>query len=167
MKKILLFVGLLITTFTANAQIATFQAIYIYNFANNTGWPTADKDKDFVITVIGDTELAHALTKLSETKKVANRNVIIHEVPSFKEVKDSQIVYLGRSKATQIQNLRESQRDKQTLIISGKNGHCLYGACISFVSNDGKLNFEISPNNIARHNLTVAKKIITLGTEIQ
>lgn len=167
MKKIIFLAAFIITSLAANAQMATFQAIYILNFANNTSWPTEDKDKDFIITVIGDNELADALVKLSKTKRVANRKVIIKEVASFKELAPSQIIYLGRSKAAQIQNVRESQRGKQTLIISGKEGHCLYGAGIAFVSKGGKLNFEISPTNIAQHNLSVSKKIITLGTEIQ
>lgn len=167
MKKIFLLATLILFSLVANAQLASFQAIYIYNFANNTSWPISDKDKDFVITVIGDTELAHALTKLSSTKKVANRKVVVKESPSFNEVAPSQIIYLGRSKASQIQNLRNSQNGQQTLLISGKNGHCQYGAGIAFVSNNGKLNFEISPTNIAKHKLSVSKKIVNLGIEIQ
>ena len=51
----------------AGAQMAQFQALYIYNFAKNISWPAEDASKDLVITVIGDNELGSELTKLAKT----------------------------------------------------------------------------------------------------
>lgn len=152
--------------FIAKAQIAQFQALYIYNFAKNIGWPAEDANKELVITVIGDSELAAELGKLAATKAIGARKVIIKENATANGIQKSDIICLGESKSNQIGTLISNQEGHKNLIVSGKKGQCAQGAGISFLSEGGKLKYEISNKNISSRGLQVSQKLIQLGIAV-
>lgn len=166
MKRIILALILLCSCHFAKAQMAQFQALYIYNFAKNIGWPSDDASKDLVITVIGDNDLAAELNKLAASKAIGSRKVVIKESATTNGLQKSDIICLGESKAAQISSLLSAQEGNKNLIVSGKKGLCAMGAGISFLSEGGKLKFEISNKNISKRGLQVSQKLLQLGTEV-
>ena len=166
MKKIILTVLLALSVFGAKAQMSQFQALYIYNFAKNIGWPAEDASKDLVITVIGDNGLATELNKLAATKAIGARKVVIKESATANGIQKSDIVCLGEAKSSQIGALISAQEGNKNLIVSCKKGQCAQGAGISFLSEGGKLKFEISNKNISKRGLQVSQKLLQLGTEV-
>ncbi len=167
MKKIILFsLVLFVVSQTVSAQMAQFKALYIYNFAKNVGWPEGDSGKDFIITVIGDNEMATELEKLAKTRKVGTRSVVIKQAPTAAAAEASQIVFLGSSKSSQISTLAAAQGTNKALLVSDKQGQCNSGAAICFMPVDGKLQYEISNRNIKKAGLNIAAKILQLGVEV-
>ncbi|MCQ2227627.1 MAG: YfiR family protein [Bacteroidales bacterium] len=166
MKKIILSIVLAFCCIGAKAQMAQFQALYIYNFAKNIGWPNEDSNKDLVITIIGDNDLASELNKLASTKAIGSRKVVIKESATTNGIQKSDIVYIGEAKSNQISSLMNAQEGNKNLIVSGKSGLCSQGAGISFLSEGGKLKFEISNKNIAKRGLQVSQKLVQLGVEV-
>lgn len=166
-KHMLVMVAFLSVATLADAQLAKFKALYIYNFAKNVGWTDLDSQKgEFVITVVGDNEIASELEQIASSKKVGSRPVIIKKAATAAGLPKSQIIYLGESKAGQISQLVASQAGNRVLLIAGKNGQCAHGAGISFVNKAGKLNYEISNRNIKKNDLVIAQKILQLGIEV-
>ena len=166
MKKIILTVLLALSVFGAKAQMSQFQALYIYNFAKNIGWPAEDASKDLVITVIGYNGLATELNKLAATKAIGSHKVVIKESATANGIQKSDIVCLGEAKSSQIGALISAQEGNKNLIVSCKKGQCAQGAGISFLSEGGKLKFEISNKNISKRGLQVSQKLLQLGTEV-
>lgn len=166
LKNLFAAVVLMVCSVAANAQIAQFQALYIYNFAKNIGWPSEDAQKELVITVIGDNDLAAELNKLAATKAIGSRKVTIKESATAQGLQKSDIIYLGESKSSMISNLVSAQEGNKNLIVCGKKGLCGQGAGISFMSEGGKLKFEISNKNISKRGLVVSQKLVQLGVEV-
>lgn len=166
MKKLLLTLFFAMGCLMASAQMAQFQALYIYNFAKNIGWPAEDASKELVITVIGDGDLASELNKLSATKAIGSRKVVVKESATTSGLQKSDIIVLGESKSGQIGALMSAQEGNKNLIVSGKKGQCANGAGISFLSEGGKLKFEISEKNISKRGIQVSKKLLDLGTKV-
>ncbi len=167
MRKLLLTcLFAVLVSLTAKAQMTQFKALYIYNFAKNVGWPEDDSGNEFVITVIGDNDLAEELQKLAATRKVGIRTVVVKQAATAASAQHSQIFYLAETKSRQISTLVSSSSKSQSLIISGKQGQCSLGAGISFISSAGKLSYEISNNNIKKGGITIATKITQLGVDV-
>ncbi|MCQ2237356.1 MAG: YfiR family protein [Bacteroidales bacterium] len=165
MRKLLfLSAVLLLLCNVCRAQMAQFQALYIYNFAKNIGWP--DGSSELVITVIGDNDLMSELSRLATSKNVGSRKVIVKESATTNGIPKSDIIYLGESKAGQIGTLLANQEGNKNLIVCGKKGQCANGAGISFLNEGGKLQFEISNKNISKRGLQVSQKLLTLGTAV-
>lgn len=166
MKRLLLIIFTILACQLTEAQLAKFQALYIFNFARNTSWPQEDNGKEFTITVVGDNAVASALRAVVKSKKVGDRVVTINETSSASGLPKSDIVYLGESKASRIGQLVASQAGNKVLIISGASGQCSQGAGIAFAPDGGKLSFEINEANIAKHGLKVAPKVAQLGRQV-
>ncbi|MCQ2228579.1 MAG: YfiR family protein [Bacteroidales bacterium] len=166
MKKSILTLLLVLFAMSAKAQMAQFQALYIYNFAKNIGWPSEDASKELVITIIGDNDLAAELNKLAASKAIGSRKVVVKESATANGLQKSDIICLGDAKSSQISSLLAAQEGNKNLIVCGKKGLCAQGAGISFVSEGGKLKFEISNKNISKRGLQVSQKLLQLGTEV-
>lgn len=166
MRKLILMVFALMLCATAPAQMAKFQALYLFQFAKNTSWPQEDAGKPFVITVIGDNALTSELRTVVSNKKVGDRPVKVVESATASGLQKSDIIYLGESKSSQISSLIAAQANNKVLIVSGTKGQCAQGAGISFVPDGGKLQFEIHEGNIAKNGLKVAPKLVTLGRQV-
>lgn len=150
----------------AGAQMAKFQALYLYNFAKNTSWPLEDKGKILTITVIGDNALSTELKSIVKNKKIGDRSISVLDAATASGLSKSDIIYLGESKSSQIGQLVAAQASNRVLIVSGTKGQCAQGACISFLPGAGTLNFEIHEGNIASHGLKVAPKLVSLGKQV-
>lgn len=164
---LLLFLLCSATTFKAYSQMAKFKALFLYNFTQNVQWPaSSNHSNDFIVTVIGDKEMATELEKLAQVKKVGAKTIIIKQSNQVKDVEDSHIIYLSSSKSSLMPILCAEQELKPVLIISSKEGWCNKGAAISFTTVDGKLRYEISPDNFKNHGLEVNTKLISLGIPV-
>lgn len=166
MKRLLFVFVALFSCALASAQMAKFQALYIFQFAKNTSWPQEDAGKTLTITVIGDNALSSELKTIVNNKKVGDRPIKVQESATAAGLPKSDIIYLGESKASSIGSLVAAQASNKVLIVSGTKGHCAQGAGISFVADGGKLQFEIHEGNIAKNGLKVTPKLVTLGKQV-
>jgi hypothetical protein len=169
MKTRLSLLSLVLTLFIVpvHGQMSKFKALFLFNFAKNINWPLSSENSTFVITVIGDNDLASELKALSEVRKVGNKDLIINESTTVDQLSESQIIYLGQSKSTLMPMLSSYQKEKPVLLVADSEGLCEQGAGISFVTVDGKLKFQICPSNIEGHGLDLAQKLVYLGIEVQ
>ena len=164
---LLLFLLLIGTLERACGQTAKFKALFLYNFTQNIGWPSNSETSDkFIITVVGDKEMVTELEKLASIKKVGSKSIIVQGCNQVKEVGVSHMVYLSETKSNLMPLLSAEQQNKPVLLVSSKEGLCPKGAAICFTTIDGKLRYEISPNNISNHNLEVNNKLISLGITV-
>lgn len=167
MKKLILTLCLVaLAASLAQAQMAKFQALYIFQFAKNVNWPVEDNDKPLVITVVGDKTLSQELKNIVNGKMVGARKISVMEAVTSSGLAKSDIVFLGESKGAQINQLVAAQSSNKVLIVSGTKGQCAQGAGIAFVADGGKLNFEIHEGNIHKNGLKVTSKLTTLGKKI-
>lgn len=170
MRKLLIVTCLLVlgSALHVSGQISTFKALFLYNFTQNIEWPgPAAGNVDFVITVVGDNEMAAELGKLAKVKKVGSKKMVIKKVNNVDDVDDTHIVFLAASKSGLMPMLDSYQKGKGVLIVADKSGLCKQGAGIAFTTIDGKLRYEICPERIEEHGLKVSQKLITLGKKVQ
>lgn len=166
MKRFLFLLLLFLGCSLANAQMAKFQALYIFQFAKNTSWPQEDAGKILTITIIGDNALSSELKAIVSNKKVGDRPIKVVDAASASGLSKCDIIYLGEAKNSQINSLVAAQSGNKVLIVSGTKGHCSQGAGISFAPEGGKLQFEIHEGNIAKNGLKVTPKLVTLGKQV-
>lgn len=162
----LLFVLFITTTEESYSQMAKFKALFLYNFTQNVEWPSNGNQNEFVITVIGDKEMAAELQKLAQVKKVGTKTIVIKESSQIKNLTNSHVIFLSSGKSSLMSMLSAEQQNNPTLLISSKEGLCNDGAAISFTTVDGKLRYEICSSNIEKHGLKVNTKLLSLGIPV-
>lgn len=148
-------------------QTAAFKALFLYNFTKNIDWPSSEQSDEIIITVMGDDEIRDELAKIAKIKKVGNKALKVVKARNVKEVGHTHILFLGSSKSAMMKTISHEHQSQPVLLVADKEGWCEQGACISFLTKDGKLRYEISPGIIASHNLKITQKVISLGIEVE
>lgn len=168
-KTILVLCVILMSAFytESKGQTATFKALFLFNFTKNFDWPASAQSNEVVITVFGDDEVRTELEKIAKVKKAGNRTIKVVSAKSINDVDGAHIVFLGSGKSSQMPTLSAAQKGKPVLLVADKKGLCKQGACISFLTVDGKLRYEVCESEINSHQLKVTQKIISLGIKIQ
>lgn len=172
--SILSFIGVGTTSFMLQTPTATFKdsnakikAIYIYNFAINTNWPSEMKKGNFKIGVYGNYKsLIQNFSKLSQTKKVGQQTIQTQNFTSIDEIEDCHILYVDTEKSADFDKILSKLKDKPTLILSDKSGYGQKGGCINFYSAQNKQKFEINKGAFNQHHLQVSSKLIDLADAV-
>jgi len=168
MKKLTLLALLtLFISSVSSGQTAQFKALFLYNFAQNISYPENSMKEGFVITVVGEPEVAKELQTLAKSRQVGSYPLKIKETNTVESIEDSQIIYLSESRSSQMAVLETSQKSKPVLLVGNQKGLYTQGADISFIMVDGKLRFEICVTNIEAQGIKCSAKLTALGLTVK
>lgn len=167
MKKFLVLTLLLCAGWIgANAQKEKFKALFIYNFTKNVEWPAQVKNNQFVIGVIGSSEMSAELQTIAQTQKVGNMSIKVVNCSSPGELEYCHLVYLSSNRTAQLPDLLSKLSGKETLVITDGKNLATRGSGISFILDGEKLKFEICRRNIEKHGLKSSSALANLGIAV-
>lgn len=150
-----------------HAQQDMFKSLFIYNFTKSINWPTDYQQGDFVIAVVGKDGTYEELQKLAASKNVNQQPLQIIQLNNLSEVPKAHIVYVSPTKNGMLASVVNYYKNKPTLVVCQKEKGCSEGASINFLLMDGKLKYEICPNNITSKELALSPKLTSLGIEVK
>jgi hypothetical protein len=160
MKK---FNVLLIATFisvgSAIAQERPIHEIYsmmVFNFTKYVQWPDHTETGEFVIGVIGNTDVYNTLQTWYGGKPKGSKTYVIKKFNSSSEVTDCHVLFIDRSKSSEFESVNDKVKGKGTLVITDKNGLGQKGSGINFKTIDNKLKFELNQKAVEASNLKVS-----------
>lgn len=168
MKKILLFLGILLLPLGASSQIAKFKSVFTLNFIRHIGWAEESKQGDFVIGVVRNKEVSGWMEKLSAGKKFGFQNVVIKEFKSPEEIQDCQVIFVSSTVnfKKHASTIIDKCGGKNTLIVCEAEGATDSGAMFNFVVRDDKLKFEIHKANASKFGLQISSKLEGMAAAI-
>ncbi len=166
MKNQFLWVALLTITLSAAAQERPTHEIHaamLFNFIKYIQWPNEGDPGDFVVGVIGDEEVFNTLKKWYDGKAKGSKKYSIKNLGSASEAIDCQVVYVGKSKNRDFDNVKMSIAGKSVLTVTDGIGLGQKGSCINFRVIDGKLKFELNQSTVAASNLKVSTQLSSMA----
>lgn len=165
--RLLLFVSVAVFgTFRVTAQERSIQEIHsmmVYNFMKYLNWPPASKSGDFVIGIIGEKQVFETLTKWYGTKSKGVQKISIKMFKSATELTDCHVVYIGKSKSSNLEEVLTKISGKSTLVVTDKIGMGKKGSGINFKTVNGRLKFELNEAAISRANLKVSSQLKSMA----
>ena len=103
---------------TSNEEVKRVQrAIFIYNFANQIGWPDIEKMTDFKIGVLGPDRTIIDLQGMARRRSIYNKPVKIVRFKSVKEVSGVQLLYVNKKYNFDLNYLLNKISGKQILLL--------------------------------------------------
>jgi hypothetical protein len=125
MKRSIFLVLLALVVFSANAQERPTHEIHaamLYNFIKYVQWPNETDAGEFVVGVIGDEKVFATLKQWYDGKPKGAKKYVIKQLASAGEAGDCQVVYIGKSKNKEFDNIKTSVTGKSVLTITDGNG---------------------------------------------
>lgn len=148
------------------AQERPMHEIYsmmVFNFVKYVQWPTDDSSKEFVIGVVGNTDIYNTLNTWYAGKPKGNKVYVIKNFKNAAEMTDCQVVFIDRSKSGEFEAINTKVKGKGTLVVTDRNGLGSKGSCINFKTVDDKLKFELNQHAIEASNLKVATTLSSMA----
>jgi hypothetical protein len=131
-----------------------------------TGFNYSDPDK-FIIGVLGDSRITEVAKNMYKNTKINNKEVVIENYNSISQCKQCQILFISRKFDSDIDKIIQFCEKKSILTMAESEGMARKGIMINFfVTDDGKLSFEINPRAIRRAKLEFDLYILNIGVVV-
>jgi hypothetical protein len=167
MKKIAVFsLFLLFSIGLAKAQtekpIHEIHAAMIYNFMKYIQWPE-DAGSDFVVGIYGEDNVFNTLKNYYDGKPKGTKKYSIRKLNDVSEAATCQVVYIGKNKSKDFDNVKNAVTGKSVLTITDSFNLGKKGSCINFKVVDDKLKFEINQASMSGASLKVAGQLSSMA----
>ena len=138
-------------------------AAMLYNFIKYVQWPNEGEGGEFVVGVIGDDNVFATLKQWYDGKPKGSKKYVIRKLGSAEEAASCQVVYVGKSKNKEFENIKSTTAGKSVLTVTDGNGLGQKGSCINFKVVDGKLKFELNQTSVTSSNLKIASQLTSMA----
>lgn len=162
MRKLIGFIGLLTLFFGGNsyAQNYNVHALYIYSFTKYVHWPESYTDGDFVIGILGQSDIVAPLRKMASLKKAGDRLIQIVEFATVDDIQKCNILFVPESISDEFDNVRSKLDGSSTLLLTEKDGLGKQGSAINFILRDNRLLFEMNKTAIESADLKISQELV-------
>lgn len=138
-------------------------SMMVFNFVKYVQWPANDDSKEFVIGVIGNSEIYNTLHTWYGGKPKGGKTYVIKKFSNASEMTDCQVIFIDRSKSGEFEAVNNKVKGKGTLVVTDRNGLGNKGSCINFKTVDEKLKFELNQHAIEASNLKVSSALTNMA----
>lgn len=138
-------------------------AAMLFNFIKYVQWPNEGDAGEFVVGVIGDDNVFNTLSQWYNGKPKGSKKYVIKKLNSADETATCQVVYIGKAKSKEFDNIKNSISGKSILTVTDGNGLGQKGSCINFKVIDGKLKFELNQATVSGSNLKVSSQLSSMA----
>jgi len=146
-------------------SIPKAQTLFIYNFSRLIEWPTSYKTGNFVIGVLGVSDVALELETYTKGKKVGAQNIEVVRYKAPQEVANCHILFIPFSRTKQLAEVLPVINGKSTLLITEKVGALDEGAAINFVILSDKMKFELKADNASKYGIKFSSKLSEMSMQ--
>lgn len=141
-------------------------AMMLYNFLKYIQWPNESGSGEFVVGVMGEDDVFTTLKTWYDGKPKGTKKYVIRKLTSAAEVGDCSVVYVGKNKSRDFENIKNAATGKSVLTITDGNNLGQKGSCINFKVIDGKLKFELNQGSVNGANLKVSSQLASMAIVI-
>src|SRR5260370_21045228 len=142
--------------------IHEIHAAMIYNFMKYIQWPE-DAGGDFVVGVLGEDNVFNTLKSYYDGKPKGTKKYSIRKLADVSEAAVCQVVYIGKNKTREFENVKNATSGKSILTITDSFNLGKKGSCINFKVIDDKLKFEINQASMSGASLKVAGQLSSMA----
>jgi len=138
----------------------------VFNFVKFIQWPPNETNKEFIIGVIGNSEIYNTLSTWYDGKPKGNKTYVIKKFTNASELTDCQVLFIEDNKSSEFEAAKSKLVGKETLLITDHRGLGAKGSCINFKLVDAKLRFELNQRAIEESKLKVSSMLSQMAIMI-
>ena len=135
----------------------------IYNFIKYIQWPNDTEPGEFVVGIIGEDDVFNTLKNYYDGKPKGAKKYSIRKLSGAEEAGVCNVVYIGKNKSGQFENVKNAVNGKPVLTITDSFNLGKKGSCINFKVLDGKLKFELNQASVTASTLKVASQLSSMA----
>jgi hypothetical protein len=166
-KANVLLISILVVSSALQAQqnrpLHEIYSMMVFNFTKHVQWPDHSTAGEFVIGVIGNTDVYQTLDSWYGGKPRGGKTYVIRKFASAAEVTQCHVLFIDKTKSSEFEEANVRLKGKGSLIITDKHGLGAKGSAINFKTIDNKLKFELNQKAMETENLKVSSSLSSMA----
>jgi hypothetical protein len=166
LRKLLLFTLCYSFAGTALAQTgeqeAKLKAVFLYNFTRYVDWDIYAGENDFVIGILGPSDITAPLQEIARTSTVNNKRIIIRVFSKPDEITYCHMLFVPQANPYPLTEVL-GKLPKGVLTVSEVEGLAKQGTAFNFVLRHDKLRFEANLKAIDSAGLKAGSQLLKLA----
>lgn len=178
MKKIILFIAFIsqISVFSQQVPVpemdekdtaAMVKASYVYNIAKLIDWPEEYKTGNFIISVMGSSNLHKELVKKYNSKRIGSQQIEIRKLSETLNINKCHILYVGKEAINMLEDISESLKDRPTFIITDGKNALEKGSALNFEFINGQWRYSLKLANATEKGLFIGSTLKSLAIKVE
>lgn len=154
---------------STHAQVSReyqLKAVFLYNFAQFTDWPTnalAGTNSPFVIAVLGEDPFGPALDNVVRGERVQGHPIVVERYRTVQEIKTCHILFISESESRHLSAILDALDRKPVLTVSDIEGAAYRGVMIRFMMESNKIHLRINVAAAKAGGLTFSSKLLRVA----
>jgi hypothetical protein len=157
----------LLTSFGQSFHEKEVQAVFVFNFAQFTEWPSTvfpDADTPITIGILGSDAIRPHLEKALENETVHNRKVILTSYRKPDEIPATcHILFIGRSESANVDSVLLKLKRRSILTVSDIDNFANRGGIIQFRTERNRIRLVINNAAARSVDLNISSKLLRLA----
>ena len=162
-----------ISLFCAHRAIAASpddvaKADYLYKFVPFIVWPESAfsaADSPIAICIIGKDPFGPDMDREAEKERIGGRPVVVRHIPLALANSGCHVAYVGGSTEQSVSQALEVLRAQPVLTVSDAATNATGRGIINFVTENGRVRFEIDERAAEQSHLSVSSKLLELALQ--
>jgi hypothetical protein len=139
------------------------KAVFLFNFAQFTDWPTnafEKPDSPLVIGVLGDDPFGVVLDDAVRGEIVNGRKFVVKRYQRVEDIKTCHILFISESETRRLDKIVSALNGKPVLTVSDIDNAAYRGVCVRFLTENNKIHLRINLDSLKGANLTMSSKLL-------
>lgn len=150
----------------AQEQNYRFHKVFFYSFTKYIEWPDEKKKGDFIIGVIGNSEITPLLEEMAQIKKVGDRSIKVVQLNKVNQGEFYHILFVPADQNQNFSGIKNALNSQPCLLVTETEGMARNGSMINFKDVNGKLRFEVNTKKLESSGLKMSQELTRFGEEI-
>ncbi len=143
----------------------SLKAAVMLNFARFVDWPSQN-EKEFVIGVLGDERVGHALQAMAANRQVHGRDLTVVIMRTPNELRICHLLYVGESMRPHLPKVMEVLRDQPVLTVSDIEGFLEHGGVIRIYVHNERIHFQVGLRAAEAKRLRISSRLLGLAKRV-
>jgi hypothetical protein len=155
---------------TARSQTVSHEyplkAVFLFNFAQFTDWPTNafdQPDSPLVIGVLGDDPFGSLLDDAVRDEIVNGRKFVVERYQRVEDIKTCHILFISQSETKRLDKILAALKGKPVLTVSDIDNSAYRGVCVRFITENNKIHLRINTDSLKEANLVMSSKLLRIS----
>ena len=138
------------------------KTLFVFNFIKYIEWES--KPETYTIGYFGENdELFKSFSEMAQSKSIGNTKIVVKKINQASEALNFHMVYIPESKSALLEQMPEV---KNTVIVTEKEGLAKKGSFINFISQEGKIRFEVNKAKFSASNVKISGQLLSLAIRV-
>ncbi|MBN1182705.1 MAG: DUF4154 domain-containing protein [Bacteroidales bacterium] len=139
------------------------KAGFIYKFLEYTKWENEEEIKTFKVGVYSNDKTLNSTLQSLENLTIKDKKIEVVYFSNIAQIEPCQIIMVSYTNRDKVAAIFDKTKNTQTLLVSDRCDQKRF-FMINFIhTENGKIEFEINPKNMADENLYASPKLLLIG----